>query len=540
MPRSAPVCPTLDNSASQSALSAMGLLPRGLLAFLSGCLMGLPWFDQDIYWIAWLGSVPLLIALQQVRLRRALLLGALAGTAYFAVASYWLIEFLINLRDFSWPTAALLSLVFWCYAGLSIGLSCMLFRWLSQRMPVWDLLSFPLSMVVVMGLYPLLFGAYFAEPQSQFLLALQGVSLFGVQALDMIMLMTNVLIFQLTFGKRQGRRLGLRMGQVLAFMLLAAWFLYGWVALQQWDELVDGWDTRVIGMVQPNDAVTIKVPEPPAGFTREYPPEMAATERLAEAGAELVIWPEARYKGYFEKYSVRMSYAETLRAQNVSLILHDAERAWQGGESQHFNSLAFIDSEGEQRAVYRKMRLMPFGEYLPAFFHLPGIGWLTRTFFGEFLRPLEAGQRHEIFEVDGMRVVPKICYETAFPRFIADSIGRDAAGKILLFVSQDNWFGETTQPFQHSAMSIVRGVENRVPMIHLINNGPSVVAGPHGRIIASTQAFAPAELLTQMSYSATAGGSFYSRHPWVLSTTLYGVLVLVCVIALRRRQRFGE
>lgn len=531
MSRLDPASPTVDFTVERAQVLSLSPLLRVLLAMAGGILMGLPWFDQGWYWTAWFGSVPLLFALRGTRLSLALLLGSVNGMVYFAIACYWIVEFLINLRDFSWPFALLLGVVFWCYAGVSVGLSCLLFRWVSQRLPAWDLLSFPICMVVVMGVYPLLFGVYYAEAQARFLPALQGVSLLGVRALDVMLLLTGVLLFQLLTDRGRTQRLA----KGVAATLLVVWFGHGFVSLQQWDERMQSWELRSIGLVQPNDAVTLEVPEPPEGYSREYPEEMAATERLAQAGAELVVWPEARYKGYFDRYTVRASYAQVLRERGVSLILHDAERAWVEGEALHFNTLAHLDAGGEQRGVYRKMLLMPFGEYLPSFFHLPGVAWLTNTFFGEFLRPLQAGQGHALFEVNGMRVVPKICYETAFPGFIADAIGADAAGKVLLFVSQDNWFGESTQPFQHSAMSVVRGVENRVPMIHLINNGPSVVATPNGRISGSTEAFLRQELLVPMPYSAESGGSFYSRHPGLLNALLYAGLAVLLMGAYRRR-----
>lgn len=531
MARLDPALPAAAVPLERSRSLLLSPMQRLLLALAGGVLMGLPWFDQALYWSAWIGCVPLLFALRNASLPFALLLGVVNGVAYFGLASYWIIEFLINLRALSWPLALLCGLLFWCYAGLSIGLSCLLYRWVSQRLPAWDLLSFPICMLVIMGLYPLLFGVYYAEAQARFLPALQGVSLFGVQALDLLMLMTGVLIFQLLIDRARAQRLG----KLIAAALLAAWFGYGFISLQQWDQRMQDWERRPIGLVQPNDAVTLDVPEPAPGFTREYPEEMAATERLAGAGAELVVWPEARYKGYFDRYSVRMGYAEVLRERGVSLILHDAERAWDDGEAVYYNSLTHLDTVGEQRGVYRKMLRMPFGEYLPRFFHLPGVGWLTRRLFGDFLRPLQPGLEHSIFEVNGMRLVPKICYETAFPAFVADAIGTDAAGKVLLFVSQDNWFGETRQPFQHSAMSVVRGVENRVPMIHLINNGPSVVAAPNGRLQGSTEAFQGQELLVHMPHSAESGGSFYSRHPRILSLALYAGLAGLLLSALRRR-----
>lgn len=515
----------------QPRSGALTLLLQLLLALAGGVLMALPWFDQALYWTAWVGGVPLLFALRGTHPRRALLLGWANGTAYFAIACYWIIEFLLNLRALSWPSALLCALLFWCYAGLSVGLAAGLYRFVSSRLPAWDLLSFPLCMAAVMGVYPLLFGAYYAEAQARFLPALQGISLFGVQALNLLMLMTGVLIFQLLTDRCRAQR----SARLVAAAVLGAWFTYGFAALYQWDRRMQSWELRTIGLVQPNDAVTLEVPEPAPGFTREHPEEMAATLRLAAAGAELVIWPEARYKGYFDRYSVRMSYARLLHEHGVDLIMHDVERAWADGEAVHYNSLLHLDASGTQRGVYRKMRLMPFGEYLPRFFHLPGVDWLSRTFFGEFLRPLQPGLEHEIFAVKGMRVVPKICYETAFPEFIAGAVGADAAGKVLLFVSQDNWFGETTQPFQHSAMSVVRAVENRVPMIHLINNGPSVVAAPNGRLTDRSQAFAQQELLAMMPYSAESGGSFYSRHPQLLPSMLYSGAAVLVILAFRRR-----
>lgn len=510
----------------------MPVITRVLLAALSGALVCAPWLYPQLYLSAWIGWVPLLVALRQTRLPVALLLGWVTGTLCFAGASYWLVDFAVYLKGLTLGVSLLLGFAFWLYAGLSIGFGCLLYRWLDKRLPNLQLLSFPLSVVLVMTLYPLLFETHFAEAQAGFLIGLQGVSLVGAKGLDLIMLLSSVVFFQLVFQCANWFQFRVNMA---AGLLLLIWFGYGLASLNQWDDLMAAWDRRPIGLVQPNDSVTLEVPAPAAGFTREYPQELAATRRLAEAGARWVIWPEARYKGYFDRYSVRQSYAQQASEWGVSLVFHDAEKAWISGEQSNFNSLVHINDGGEQQGTYRKVHRMPFGEYLPAIFQLPGLDWLTRYFLGEFLQPIQAGDEHVVFTIDGMRIVPKICYETAFPAFIAQAVGADASGKVLLFLSQDNWFGETTQPFQHSAMSVVRGVENRLPMIHLINNGPSVVAAPNGRIIARTEAFSRTELLVNMPFSASAGGSFYSRHPQLLPLLLYASLVLLILLALFRR-----
>lgn len=292
-----------------------------------------------------------------------------------------------------------------------------------------------------------------------------------------------------------------------------------------------------VGLVQPNDAPTRRIPAPPAGYSRQYPEEMEATRRLAAAGARWIAWPEARYKGYFDHQSVRQAYADQMLAMNADLFFHDVETRNRHAEPISYNTVGWLRQNGELGGQYRKMLRVPFGEYLPAFWQLPGLNALTHYVLGDYLRPLGAGQTHEQFNVDGMRVVPKICYETAFPEFIAEAIGADAGGKVLLFVSQDNWFGETSQPFQHRAISIMRAVENRVPMLHLINNGPSVAAAPSGRALAGTPAFSRAELLVDLPFSAQAGGSFYSRHASVVGVvwlTLLAALVLLALLPTRR------
>ena len=518
------------------AVSSMPLACRVMLAALSGALMCIPWLIPHLYWTSWLGCVPLLFALDSTRLPTATMLGWVAGAVCFAGASNWMVEFAINLKALSFPLSLGLAAVFWLYAGLSVGLACLVYRWLARSLQGFDVLTFPVSVLAVMALYPLLFEARFAEAQIQFLPALQGTDLVGAQGLDAVMLVVSVLAFRV-LRRRPVWTQANRIVNVGAALMVVAWFVYGFVSLHLWDARIAEWETRRIGLVQPNDAVTLDLPKLAPGFTLESPEEMLATERLIKGGATWVAWPEARYKGYFEKYSVRYSYAQRLGDLGVPLIFHDVENKWVEGEHHSFNSVAFLGKDGELADTYRKVQRMPFGEYLPAFFSLPGIKTLSNMFLGEFLSELSAGDGHAYFNINGMQVVPKVCSETAFPAFVADSIGAEGDGKVLLFLSQDNWFGESTQPFQHRAMSIVRGIENRVPVVHLINNGPSVVASPSGRVVGGTPAFSRAELLVDMPYSTEAGGSFFSRYPNIFGNVLFTALGLLVVWVLFLRSR---
>src|SRR5699024_5726599 len=99
------------------------------------------------------------------------------------------------------------------------------------------------------------------------------------------------------------------------------------------------------------------------------------------------------------------------------------------------------------------------------------------------------------------------------------------------------WFGESTQPLQHANMSILRSVENRVPMVHLINNGPSVATAPNGRVLARSSPFNQDELLVRMPFDPATGGSFFSRYPHLFLNGVYATLAGVMLCALWRGRR---
>lgn len=513
------------------------MLLRILLAGLGGFMLFVPWLHNELYWVGWIAWLPLLCALWNTKPFTALLLGWFAGILCFAGGSYWLAGFMVNLKQISPALSILLAALFWCYLGLTIGLACMLYRWLIIRLGGWELLAFPLCVVAVMAVYPMLFKTHFADGQVSFLAALQAIELTGAAGLDAVMALFAVLLYRLILkrGVRAGRQS--MIANRLAWVLVIAWLGYGLVTLQSWDQRMQQWETRRIGLVQPNDPITLGVPEPAPGFSREFPWEMEATQRLIAAGAQWVAWPEARYKGYFDNFSVRERYAQEIARHGVPLIFHDVERQWQDAEQISFNTVALLSGQGQLAARYRKMLRMPFGEYLPAPWSWPVVSSINDRVFGDFLRPLGAGEEHVEFVLSGMRVMPKVCYEAAFPGFVAEAVNTDGAGKILLFLSQDNWFGESSQPLQHANMSILRGVENRVSMAHLINNGPSVVAGPNGRVLARSRPFNQDELLVRVPFDPSSGGSFFSRHPQLFLDLVYVTLAGLVLFALWRGRR---
>jgi apolipoprotein N-acyltransferase len=202
------------------------------------------------------------------------------------------------------------------------------------------------------------------------------------------------------------------------------------------------------------------------------------------AGITHVIWPEAAMP------FLPLDTPEALAAIGRMLpegtqLLAGALRA-DGAVSpaqgrRAFNSLIAIDSDGRPTAIYDKVHLVPFGEYLPLKPLLERlglqklVGWRGGFSVGRSPRPL--------FEVAGLPPVSAlICYEAIFPGAVVEPGQRPRA---LINITNDGWFGETTGPHQHFHQARVRAVEEGLALIRVANNGITGVIDASGRVLAS-------------------------------------------------------
>lgn len=144
-----------------------------------------------------------------------------------------------------------------------------------------------------------------------------------------------------------------------------------------------------------------------------------------------------------------------------------------------YNSLIAFGPGGLAVAIYDKIHLVPFGEYLPLNDWLDAIGLepLTRRRGGFTSGPIP----RPLLTVPGAPTfAPLICYEAIFPRAVVQGSERPA---FLLNVTNDGWFGNTTGPRQHLHQARVRAVEEGLPLLRVANNGISAVIDARGRVL---------------------------------------------------------
>jgi apolipoprotein N-acyltransferase len=483
------------------------------------------------YLLGWIAFVPFLLGLQQCRsARQAYGFGLLTGFLTFSLSTYWMAEFIQLFKAYSFAHSLSLASLYWFYCAQMFAIIAVLTHYVQRGNAV--LWVFPSVLALVFAFYPTLFPWQIGNAQSQFLVALQAADITGVSGLDFIVGLVNVLIAQALIG----RQIFFQRSALAAYALIVAWFSYGIVSLAYWDSATARWEKLRVGLVQTDEPPTIGTPDPRPGFSLSYPVEMDLSEQLVAAGAELVIWPELRDKQYYTEPFVNAAYQRQVANLASPLLLQSSELEERGERILKFNTATLIDESGKQIGKYRKIKRVALAEYLPLFENSETVkDWARRT-MGEFFGDYSAGPAPKSFAVGKVSIKPFICYEIISPTFVAASTVA-TGGDIFTVQSNNGWFGDTRVPYQHMAASVLRSLENRRPLVHVMNNGLGGVVLPSGRILLQTAQSEIAGYLLDVpyrtSYQEKGITTFYSRFPYWLLTLLGLGLVLMLARAWR-------
>jgi apolipoprotein N-acyltransferase len=333
--------------------------------------------------------------------------------------------------------------------------------------------------------------------------------------------------------------LGKLQGVVIAALGIAMLLAYGALRLASGPSaMVEGVQLRI---VQPSVPQREKWrPENQGPIFREHldlSRQDATGNRDDLRGITHVIWPEAAMPFLPLEHPEALAAIAELLPEGSHLI-SGALRREQSGEPrdgapqkiQAYNSLMVFDHAGTLAAVYDKIHLVPFGEYLPIQSTLEALGFeqLTRMrggfTVGATPRPL--------LDVGRLRsVAGLICYEGIFPGEVADPGRRPS---VLVNITNDGWFGDTTGPRQHFHQARVRAVEQGLPLIRAANNGISAVVDPKGRVLERLDLNEKGVI--DSGLPAPGDLTPYVRFgDWIFACNALGLVALI--IALARRQR---
>jgi len=267
------------------------------------------------------------------------------------------------------------------------------------------------------------------------------------------------------------------------------------------------------------------------------------TRKAATLRPDLIIWPETavrnlnghpELKKWLKDLASQMDAAILVGASAFVKFTKDNQANLKRPlyEFKQYNDAYFFDSLGNTFAPYHKRLLVPFGEYLPLATVIPWPKWLVP-------KPMKclSGNSTKIYPVGHViRVSPIICWENLFPSFFARVIRCGA--NVVAHLVNDNWFGNTAAPYQHNMASVLRAVENRVPVLIASNTGPSEVIDAYGRVIKSASNPFSSQVLTAKVSIPKSRGFFTKVGEWF--PLLCGIMVIGWLLALPKNKESKE
>jgi apolipoprotein N-acyltransferase len=240
----------------------------------------------------------------------------------------------------------------------------------------------------------------------------------------------------------------------------------------------------------------------------------------------LVIWPESPMNfAYGNDSTLREFLVRFARANQTAVLFNSQEVAPNDGI---YNSAIMVDQQGGLIAQYDKIRLLPFGEYVPLPRWMPGAS-LVGTIVGNFT----PGTNFTLMRVGDVRAGVFICIESAYPS-IARSFTRDGAD-VLINISNDGYLGPTAVMRQHLANVIFRAVENERPILRVTNSGITAYITSRGEVKDATEGFQTAVRTWRTGRSENAS-TFYSRHGDLFVAFSTAISVLVFAASFWRRK----
>ncbi len=498
------------------------------LAVLSGLCLAASFPSLEITPLAWIGLVPLLLAIRARSPRAAFGLGWIAGTVFYLATCYWIVYTIGHYTALPVPLAAvllfLMSAVLACYHGaFAAGVAWFERRglpaiWLGPAL--WVMLEWLRSWFVV-G-FP---WAALGYSQYRFHSLIQMAEATGVYGVSAVLVLFNLVVAAVLVARGAGARQNLPALATLTLLVVALVGTGRWRAAQL--AALPAAGTLRVGLVQGNMAQDIKWD--PAFQDETMDRYRRLTLEAARERPALIVWPETATPFFFQEPGPRRDEVIALaRETGIPVVFGSpAFRPLPGGRIEPLNRVFLVDGTGREQGVYDKMQLVPFGEYVPFARVLFFVSQMV-TAVGQ----LGAGLVPTVFELPGARFGALICYEGIFPALTRVFV-HDGAD-FLVNVTNDAWYGDTSAPHQHLAQAAFRTVENRVPMVRAANTGISAIIDADGRIRWQGPLFETLWHVDEIRWPGVR--SFYVRFGDVFVWACVLVTVVAIVVGVRRRR----
>ncbi len=230
-----------------------------------------------------------------------------------------------------------------------------------------------------------------------------------------------------------------------------------------------------VALLQPN--LTEEMRAGTEGAVRTYGEVLVQAQEAAAERPSLIVIPESALPVYWQRSLTLRQDLATIAQAGPSILFNDVEEESDG---RYYNVARLLAPGGLAGRPYRKVHLVPFGEYVP----LPRVFFFVRQISTE-IGAFEKAATPAVLRSGALAIGTAICYETIYPS-LARRETADGAN-LLATISNDSWYGRGGAQEQHFAGAVLRSVENDRYLIRAAITGISGIVDPRGRILAQTR-----------------------------------------------------
>lgn len=431
-----------------------------------------------------IAAVPLLFITEGAGLKRAFWITFFTTLLAYAGLVYWLIYTINHYGHIFLPIAILVFIIMLvALAAIRGFFFAVPYAWIGKRAPAYIVV--PLLWVGTDYFQTLFFGGFpwefFGYAPYKFLPLVQAADILGVWLLTFIFVLVNASIYEIFRANVSWTRRV--MGVVLCSVLMAFLLIYGLFRLEHIKNIMSKSEKIRVAVVQGNIPQDVK-------WSKEFKKwALIRHENLSKAasaeGAAFIIWPETALPVFQDVAELLYKPLANAAVEiNRYLLTGLPTKRFEGAEEIHHNSAYIINPQGEPIDLYHKNHLVPFGEFIPFKKILQKIAGPLVRGTGDFV----SGKDVKVLkhpEIGNIAVI--ICYEAIYPDLTRRLTSQGA--RLLVNITNDAWFGDTSAPHQHLSMAAMRAVESRLFLARAANTGISAFVEPTGKIIKQTGLF---------------------------------------------------
>jgi apolipoprotein N-acyltransferase len=390
---------------------------------------------------------------------------------------------------------------------------------------------------------------------------IQIADIIGTLGISAAVVFLNVLLYKTIFNFKLNKKFSYY--NLIAAILIYSFFLiYGFTKLH--DYRLSGKAIRV-GLIQPNinpwnkwDVGNLNE------FTKMY---LDFSRQAVSKGAKLIVWPETA----FPVYLLSGAYNETLDSiynfvskNDVYLLTGmpdiryynnsekkpgDVKYSSNIGYYATYNAILLFSPYTNRVQRYGKMKLVPFGERVPFVDQFPFLGDIIK--WGVGITGWNVGKDTTVFNLveksfrlqtgteneDTIKVDGLVCYESIYPVFVSEFVKKGA--EFITVVTNDSWYGNSSGPYQHKEISVLRAVENRRSVIRAANGGISCIINPLGITKAESKMFTRTFIVGDVDIENNL--TFFTRHAYIVPIfcSVISVWIIGIFILLKLKEKFN-